>query len=326
MKWINFTINNFDKILYLKNKFNKFTVPLLINYMKDEKKLINQLQNIDFKIEEIKLPLDQLKSYSSSYFVNTDGVLNDLNNLIIEVKISFGNNNIYLKCTKDKFESIKKRLPIFLKMIVYLKKTKELNIYLILTKLKKQYFNSKEIGANHVNSGYTDFNKNIIFIWREEEFEKVTFHELMHILDKDHRNENFDIDISYEIKEDMHRYYEALTDCKAICYNIIYLSILTNLKISSILKYEIYFMNNQALYMQSILNQGIKQNSSVYAYYILKAKLFNYLSNIDQFEFEDIFIHSKNGNTLLNKIYNNEFLLKKHVDFNSCRMTFFELY
>jgi len=115
----------------------------------------------------------------------------------------------------------------------------DINIYLVLSKLTKYLEIDEIISPKHINSGYTNLLTNDIFIWREEEFEKVTFHELIHLFNKDHRNETVKLPIEINGPKS---FYEAITDFKAIIFNIIYISLLTHKKIKSILKYELNFI------------------------------------------------------------------------------------
>ena len=335
LMWSEFTKNNMEKLrnhIEYKNQNKIEAYNFIINEMKKEKIIIKNMDDIIYSITDIKISKKIISELTTSMFVYTDGVTKNLDNLECEVKINFDlpeyNNNIYLKCKKNKLNFFKKRLSVFLKMIIYLKgdiKKNNITLYLILTDLKKKCNINEDIGAKNVNSGYTDVYKNIIFIWREEEFEKVSFHELIHFFDKDHRNEKYTLNLKQNIDDNIKRFYESLTDCKAIYYNIIYISILTHKSIGSILKYELLFINNQAVYIQNLLTFKIKQLSSVYSYYILKALIFNYLMHISLFEFNNVFVKNKCGSELLTKIYNKRIPMKTYIDFNSSRMSFFEL-
>jgi hypothetical protein len=325
--WSKFTLENFNKIYKLqKNKLNINN--LIIDKMNNEKNNIINMKNINYQINDTKIK--NIDKYASTKWVDYDGVMNALNDLNIEKKIEWKNNDnkniIYLKCTNEKYNNIIKRLNIFLKMINYLQKdtNKDIIIYLILTKLKKIYNNDDDIiSPKNINSGYTDLNENYIFIWREEEFEKLTFHELIHFFDKDHRDKNIDLKIFIDDKEIIIKnnksYYEAITDFKAICYNIIYLSIITNKKILSLLNYELLFIENQSNYMlDKILNNNkIEQNSPAFSYFILKNVLFNKIIS-DKLSIDEI-----------NNIFSNLDIIninkKNFINFNSCRMTLFEL-
>jgi hypothetical protein len=157
-----FTLNNYSLLSKKKLIINDF----IIEKMRIERRKIKNMEDIKYKITEISIPNNKIKDLVLSMWVYKKGVLENLDDLEIEVKIEWSNNNtIYLKCTKNKLENIKKRLNIFLKMINYLKNnSNKITIYLILTKLKKECFETENISAKHINSGYTDFNKNIIFM------------------------------------------------------------------------------------------------------------------------------------------------------------------
>lgn len=321
--WSEFTINNF--------KFNNNNTLInedFINKIKKIRNDINKLPNIDYKIKIITISDNKLQKLISSPWVSPDLIYDDL---IYEVNIHWNDNNLYMKTTKDKFNKFKKRLPIFLKIIDFIKGTNtiNINIYLLLSKLTKYLEIDKVISPKHINSGYTNTVTNDILIWREEEFEKVTFHELIHLFSKDHRDENIELSIEINGPES---FFEAITDFKGIIFNIIYISLLTRRKLSSLLKYELGFIYNQAKKINYYLNnckEGtiILQHSPAYSYYILKYFIFSYFSDkyFNEKLFDNIFFKSKNYNKLIELIKNYKITDNNFINFNSARMTLFEL-
>ena len=331
IEWSEFTKNNLSKINELKKNFfndNSF----IIKKAREEREEILKLPDTPFKISNVNIPKKELIKYASTYWVY-DKVIDKLDELSGSYLIEWTNNNltnkIYIKCKPPKIENIKNRLNILIKVInrIQLKSKKKLGIelYLVLSNLKKKLGNTNEIGPKHVNSGYTDTRDNYIFIWREEEFEKVSFHELIHFFDMDHRDENYKHD---HVHEDS--LYEAITDFKAIFYNIIYISLCTKKSLITLFNLEVAFIFNQAKMMNNNINNGSKLISPVYAYFVLKALLFNYINNLNQTNFEenwsDIFIKNENFDKLIDKIkQTNLELNKKYYNFNSARMTSLEL-
>jgi len=331
IEWSEFTKNNLSKINELKKNFfndNSF----IIKKAREEREEILKLPDTPFKISNVNIPKKELIKYASTYWVY-DKVIDKLDELSGSYLIEWTNNNltnkIYIKCKPPKIENIKNRLNILIKVInrIQLKSKKKLGIelYLVLSNLKKKLGNTNEIGPKHVNSGYTDTRDNYIFIWREEEFEKVSFHELIHFFDMDHRDENYKHD---HVHEDS--LYEAITDFKAIFYNIIYISLCTKKSLITLFNLELTFIFNQAKMMNNNINNGSKLISPVYAYFVLKALLFNYINNLNQTNFEEnwseIFIKNENFDKLINKIkQTNLELNKKYYNFNSARMTSLEL-
>jgi hypothetical protein len=320
--WTEFTNKNF-KLLKNKIIINK----LFINKVKEIRHQINNTQNVNYTINLIKIPTEKIIDLQSSEWVSTD--LN-YDNLTYEINISWMSNNIYLKTTKNKFLEIKNRLPTFLKLINYIqnKSNCNINLYLVLSPLKKYIETNKIISPKHINSGYTHTVDKEIFIWREEEFEKVTFHELIHLFDKDHRHEIVDLDININGPES---YYEAITDFKAIIYNVIYLSLVTRRKIETILNYEILFIHNLAKMILANLNNCknnniIIQKSPAYSYFVLKYFIFKYFINrFNNKIFDDIFFQNKNYDRLIDLIKNYKLYELVYIDFKSGRMTLFEL-
>ena len=314
--WSNFTTNNYPFI----SKKDIISNYFIIDKMTYERNKIYSLPYVNYTINNIEISLNIINNLSNSQWVYKKGIINNLSKLNVQVEIKWNNNIIYLKTSKEKYNKIIKRLPYFLKVINYIigTSTKKATIYLILTDLKKKCIKGKSIDSKHVNSGYCHLINNIIFIWRDEEFEKVTFHELMHLYNKDHRDEIF--------SDPNKLYFEALTDTKAIYYNLIYISIITKTKIKKLLNLEINFLNNQALYINYYLKFS-KEISPVFSYYILKAKIFNYLvsNKMNEKIYNDIFINNINGNKLINLIYNDKLYKINYYDFDSARMTFCEL-
>jgi hypothetical protein len=318
--WSNFTKNNLKDLIKIKKQYVTSKSLLIIKAKKDMKNIIN-LPDIKYTITRIKIPVKTIENYATSFWVY-DKVISEFNCLENEYLIEWDNNKIHIKCSKDKINKIKKRLDIFLKIITWIKSdsNQNIDIYLILSSLKKNIEVNKDIGPKHINSGYTHRIKKYIFIWREEEFEKVTFHELIHLYNKDHSIEV--INSKYDNYESL---YEAITDFKAIYYNLIYLSILTKIKLSLLFNLEITFINNQACMILNLINKNIKLISPAFSYFVLKCKIFNYFTSLEvnEEDFNDIFINLKNYNILLNKLI--ELNECSYYNFNSSRMSFFEL-
>jgi len=305
--WSDFTQNNLNKLQKIE-KIHVDKDSYIIKKAKNDRNNIINLPNIKYNIKETKIPYETIEEYCNSPWVY-DEVLNTLNTITNEYLIEWDNNKIYIKCTFKKFEEIKKRLNIFLKIITYIKGNNELDIliYLILTPLKKYITNDKKIDAENINSGYTHIVDNYIFIWREEEFEKVTFHELIHLFKHDHRHHNFD---NFE--------HEAITDFKAVYYNLIYISILTRRKIVTLFNLELTFMFNQAKMINNLVNNNIKLISPADKYFILKYKIFKYYMSNPLDDINEI-----NYIKLLDEL--DDFTETVHTNFYSSRMTFFEL-
>jgi hypothetical protein len=133
-------------------------------------------------------------------------------------------------------------------------------MYLILTHLKKQPPTSSIVGVKNVNSGYTDFSTNEILVWREEEFEKVIFHEMIHYMDLDVRNMAFDDkELPHHI-DGPKSYFEAFTDIWGNIFYFIYLSIITNKSANSSFISEM--LNDAIVWLDSNLNTTENKSSN----------------------------------------------------------------
>ena len=317
--WSKFTELNFNKLKSIKKNY----ISLNCLYFK---KINEQLETIklqplitNYTIKKKKIDECKLIDLVSSPWVYKK-LLNNINNLDSEYLINWNNNKIYIKCTQDKFIKIEKRFPYLLRVINFIKNNNKENvvIYLLLSTLKKKCDDHKIIKPKHINSGYTDNINKYIFIWREEEFEKVLFHELIHFYNYDHRKEIYK-NLKYEYL------FEAITDFKAINYNLIYLSLITDIKLQDLIDFEFSFIYNQAIMINNLINKNIKLVSPAYSYYVLKYMLLKYIITQEflEIEYNDLFTCNKNFNNIINKFQ--EINETQYLDFNSCRMTFFEL-
>ena len=301
---------------------------LFIQKIKEIKQNINMTTTdaIKYEIKEITISENKLNELKNNSWVSP---YLTLDNLDYEVNISWNNNNLYFKTTIEKFNKIKKRLPVLIKMMNYIQSQSKqqipITIYYVLSDLKKKIEKNTVVSSIHINSGYTDLISNEIFIWRCEEFEKVSFHELIHLFHQDHTNENISLPVNVHGPKS---FYEAVTDFKAIIYNIVYISLNTNIKIEPILKNELNFISNQAQMILSHLNStNCRQKSPAYSYYILKYKIFNYFMNDDADEelFDDIFYKNIHFNKLIQIIKNIKLNETNFIDLNSARMSLYEL-
>jgi hypothetical protein len=324
--WSSFTIETFNllkPINYINKNFTK--------NIKNIRDLIIKNNDTKFKITKIKISKSKINKFKDSQWVDPNFYYD---NLTFDINITWINNNltnnIYLKTTENKFDEIINKLHIFIKILNFIQGQSkiEINLYLVLSQLKKKIEFNKIISPKHINSGYTNIITKEIFIWREEEFEKVSFHELIHLFDHDHRDEVINLDLDINGPES---FFEAITDFKAIIYNIIYISLLSSKKIESLIKFEIAFMYNQAIFVffhlsNCMSNNTIIQKSPAYSYFILKYYIFEYFINaFNQELFTDIFFKGIKYRKLIKLINFKNLKDCKYVDFKSARMTLFEM-
>ena len=317
--WSEFTKNN---IHLFKKKFINNNNILLINIKKERDNIIHFIKNntrMKITIESYKIFDNKINKYGNSPWVDPE-LFNNLDELNEIYKISWGSNKIIVKTSNINFL---KRIKTLIYIIEYLKVKNNINknvkIYLVLSSLQKKLPNENEIiSPCNINSGYTDLEKNIIFIWRLEEFEKVIFHEIMHYFDMDLRHHHTDVHIDIN---GPHSYYEAITDFYGIFYNIIYISLLTKISIKELLEVELSFIKNQAVMVNNFFNlyetDKIVQKSPAYSYYILKYMIFKYYYNND---LEIILDY----NTFLKKCIK-KITSIKFINTNSARMSLLEL-
>ena len=304
------------------------------DFIKEERKKVkNKLKKIDYKIELYTIPENKIKKLVNTEWVSQE-VINNLQTLDTNYKITWDYktiHNIYLKCSEEKYNSFFKRINILLNVINYLydKKTyeenKPINMYLVLTPLEKNFDIDSIIGPKNINSGYTDFNENEIFIWREEEFEKVILHELIHYMDMDNKHIKFNDNVLIHNVNSFKSYFEAFTDFWGIIYHLIYVSLVTERSINSLLQIEFKFMENQANLMNNFFElnnwehkKEINQNTPAFSYFIIKYMIFEKVINSNNITLLD------NPYELILNILSNRFKTNKFIIL-SPRMTLIQL-
>jgi hypothetical protein len=348
MSWHEFTLNNIN--LFKEDKINIDNNNVLLRSLKMERSIINSFieKNKNMYIE-LKLfknnnnIYNKIKLYTDVFWVDNKSVLDDLINLpnIYEFTWKTPHNNtdnkMYIQTTEEQIIKIVKRIKILILINEYIKyKTKNTNkiltIFLVLTNLKRFYPDDNElINVKHVNGGYTNSKKNIIFVWRYEEFEKVLLHEIIHYFNMDNR----DIKVNTKIKIDgPHCYYEAITDFWAIFYHLIYLSLIKKVSIKNLLEFELTFIKNQAMILNdhfkignwdNIHNITIEQYTPALSYYILKYLLFEYFLINDLNEFIDDLNKIKNYDKLIIEIIKIGFIKQPYINIKSSRMSLLQL-
>jgi hypothetical protein len=163
-----------------------------------------------------------------------------------------------------------------------------LNVEIFYIKYRKELTEYKSLlCANNVNSGFSVKFK-YVCIFRNEEIEKVLFHELIHFFDNDTSIDNITHNkiSEYIINKfgiiDEHYINEAYTDYYAILYNTLFMSYYLNTDFYELFKIEILFSlfqtakilaNNNILNFEQIYKKEnvIKQNTHGFSYYILKS-------------------------------------------------------
>lgn len=342
MVWSQFTKDNIKHF-----KINRYSLQnnnQLLKSMRSErqkiKKFIRKYPKFLFDVSSKSSSVidNKIKEYAHTSWVDTENVVDQVNQLPETHVIAwesfedetYGINKITIKSDSKCYSNFLSRIKIMILFIEYIKnKTNNTNkcvdIYLVLSDLRKKIPENNELlGIKNVNSGYTDFSKNIIFIWRLEEFEKVLFHELVHYFDLDRRDERVGPIID-KISEPS--YYESITDFLGIYYHLIYLSLLSRVSIKLLLNLELTFIKNQALRVNDYLKLGqwtykptkeIKQYTPAFSYYILKYLIFEYALNNNLSK-------TKNYNDLLKKVMKLGIPNTTPTKIDSLRMTLLQL-
>lgn len=330
---------------FKKNKYNLSNKSELVKLIRTERNRVKQFiinnPSLKIKIDEIDANYHQLNEkineYSKVAWVDTNSVFSELNRLnknylykwesIVNNDSKPSMNYIYVKTDKI-INNISNQIKLLVYIIEYLKHknqyvNKQVTIYLVLTNLKK-YFpeNNQNMGVKNANTGYTD--SKIIYIWRKEEVDKVILHEICHYLNMDKREQYVDSIINIQ---GPHSYFEALTDFFGVLYHLIFISIMIEKSVKSLLEIELGFIKNQAMYLNEYLKLGnwkdcpinsIKQTTPAFSYYILKFMIFEYLINNKLIDYD-------NYNDLIFNISKIGFKQNEYIKLKSSRMTLFQL-
>jgi len=327
--WCKFTQDNI-KFFFDKNNINEENT--LLRFIKNERYKIrkfisNNNNNVNIIINNINIDNINFNNYINNWV--DKNIINELPHLIYNYYVKWNNNIIIIKSFKNLI-NINNRITLIINIYEYLKYSNNINknvsIFLILSKLIKKLPNNNDIiNIEHVNTGYTDFTNNTIFIWRYEEFEKVLFHEFIHFLHLDNKK---------IISKYLFNFNEAITDFYGIIYYIIYLSLITNIQIKKLLEIEIAFIKNQASLLSNHLNVvslsniiHIKEKTHAFSYYIFKNLIFNYIMLLNKnYDVNNIKNEFKNFNSLYNNLLSISYnFLDSFINLNTTRMTLLQL-
>ena len=260
---------------------------------------------------------------------------------ITEVKSSYKSNKLTLKIYhKDNdinnFQINIILITIYTLLEYYRMTNKNLHIEYFFTDLKKQLDQSKKekvLTSSEINSGVTIhyFGKKKIFIYRKEEVEKLSIHEMIHALEIDKNILKYPIKYDNLIKchyninhsNDI-RIYEAFTETTAVLLNIVIDSLLTKKNVQDLLMNEINFNIFQCKKIMNYFNTDKlftydtctpdnlvwKENTSVLSYFFFKTiGLLNsnyFINNImNNVKIDNYYHFLKNNTELLVNILDN---------------------
>ena len=181
----------YDKILEYdivdKKKYN-----IAYTFMKNSKFDFKLTSNLYNKIKRIKInkfkpyKIEKKKIKEEDYNYLFEKIPNLIYNSIItnlKNRIIFSKGNRLINIYYDKnidFQMIRK-IDIILNMFdSILQNEKYYSIDLFLSPLKKKIYKNKSIEKVNINTGSIKYKRNYITIYREEEWDKVLIHELIH--------------------------------------------------------------------------------------------------------------------------------------------------
>lgn len=231
-EYIEFNNNEIDKLLYqLLLKNNNIDINNIIKYY--SKDIISKFVPLNIQREIIKKLKFNLKFdvYLDNKNLEFNFFMEDKNYNGIDITI------IIVKA--------------FYLVVLYNIKNVNIKLNYYLTLLKKEIpLNKNYLGVNEINSGLTTIyqNKSEINIYRKEEYEKLTIHEMVHALKIDHNLFKSDNSIGERLKCNFNisklnkiNFFECFTESIAIILNSIINSILVGTNLNDIINSEIKF-------------------------------------------------------------------------------------
>lgn len=306
----NIEINNHIKNIYFKLKnidVNNFD----IKFVKDLYK-VNSIEKTKFIPESIFKFINNNKSIKTSLNITID-------------KCNYTINLYFFEKYKDIIKIYKNILKIITLLSMFKKNIHKDNNYQIdiyFTNFKKEIdFTNNIIGSFNVNTGvtvsyYNNFSK--IIIYRQEEWFKVLIHELIHAF-------NFDFRENYPAFKELKKYYDIDSDFNlnesyvefwARLINVIYFCEIKSINIDKFdINFKKYFKKEilhsidsglKILSLISIHNDNYKENSNVFAYYIITSLLIiNYKNFINWcYSYNDNLINIKSEKNIIYKFVN----------------------
>ena len=274
---------------------------------------------------------------------------------IIQSNYNSNKVNLDMFYTKplDNLKIILILIKIYCLLEIYNIQNQNFSIVLFFTDCKKQINNNKNLTSKNVNSGLTfsGIDTFQIYIFREEEVEKVIIHELIHAMNidinfrKDFLLYENSIKCHFNVsKKNKINIFEAFTESFAVYYNTMFNCILTDTSFQDIFTDEIKFSLLQAIKILQFYKLSIDdffqkdkcflgndnwiEKSSILSYYFLKTitilnmdKFFNQDINNNASYFKFLIDNSNEFIKLLNKYQS---LTDKCFD-KSLRMTLYEL-
>lgn len=247
--------------------------------------------NIEF-IDKENIPFRFLRHNMNTIFCpdNVKKYLYTCDNYLKIYNDKLTYNVLFSKKSDISFTSLLTSFKRSIALYNYCNLSNHLNIYIILSPLKR-CFPSKNniIDAQHINGGFTDIKDNNIFVFRCEELPKVILHEILHHSYIDirnwNRNNNAKLRNIFNISNDTILVpAEAVVEFWATIFNCLFLSfeydfITTNGNLfETFVNIEINYCLLQ--YNKIIKKQGKdqwKEKTNSYAYIVFKTiLLYNY--------------------------------------------------
>jgi len=270
-----------------------------------------------------------------------------------EYKITF---NIFYNPNDINNKIITDFLSIFLKgiiVLVYLSRKynrkKEIKVFLIPTNFQKKIYSGDFIGPRSINSGFcVNSEIPIIYIFRNEEKDKVLIHEIIHALGFDSHNLEIDNSVKniFGLRDDsVNLVSEAWVDYWAIIFNCIINAYLIGDDPNKLLMIEREYSIKQAYEILKKLDYNLQQlvklediskekftSSSAISYYIIKAGLLmdNLVFKVDiNNNILDILYIKEVLRKIIGKIIKEKLVLDRIIGGlreNDLRMTYIDIY
>lgn len=349
------SINKCNSI-YMKKFFNDIKIAEEYTNKIEKELMIHEIKNIS----DIKKPNSYASQFFPDY-IKKDIELKCLYYLTVDLHIHSRTFTLYFYLCEKKtnLDYLNKYVDMMSKWLYIATKhssnicANTLNIYIYLSKFKKSVPRSsmETMGPEHVNTAFTTSctPQGEILIFREEEWFKVFIHETFHVFGLDFSNVNsneqknlmkemFPINSTFNIEESYCEFWARVYNILFFSYdnfktynefkmcfeiNIELEKIHSMIQVNKVLKFMgLSYKHLCTPSLQHICRKLYKENSNVFAYYVLTSILLNNLNDTFKWcaKHNILMLHFKKNPQTLTKYVEyikSKYKKKKYVEYTS---------
>ena len=313
-----YSFNN--KHLFNERKYSIANKSVIQNFFNDLKRSYDKINTLSFNYELYAVNLEEYKLEDKKFFpLKMQQEIRLKLKYIYYTNVYIRKRNVIIHVITENKDNKKYKKYIFL-MLMWLdilgkyadkECVKTINIYIYLCdKCKELPSENQDIGAEHINSGYSYAGcnkKSEITVYRKEEWFKVFIHETIHAF-----NLGFELLDSNYINNELYKKFGLNIDfyapeCYCESWGVIWNSLFNAFikekkrfdiffnKFNDIYNMECNFTNSQCLKLEKFkqFDSNYKENTPIFSYFFLKRIL---LLRIDDF----LDFCKNNNKTMLN--------------------------